>query len=80
MNPQLIVQTPFGEEVIRIEHFKDCRVLICRMLFEVDLIPIRMYDFDAILGMDWLMRHNAQVDCPTKTVVLKKPGMSQVIF
>jgi hypothetical protein len=32
----------------------------------VDLMPLELYDFDLILGMDWLSKHKAQVDCFTK--------------
>ena len=31
-----------------------------------------MCDFDVILGMDWLSKHNAVINCFSKTVNLKK--------
>ena len=39
-----------------------------------------MYDFDLILGMDWLSRHKAQVDCFTKTMVIQGVGKKMVVF
>ena len=33
---------------------------------EVDLVQINMSDLDVILGMDWLARHFAQIDCRKK--------------
>ena len=39
--------------------------------FSVDLIALPFHKFDLILGMDWLSKHGAIVDCDKKTVVLK---------
>jgi hypothetical protein len=41
-------------------------------------IPID--DYDIILGMDWLSRHYAQVDCKQKTVHFCKPGEDTLTF
>ena len=37
------------------------------------------FEFDLILGMDWLSKHKAIVDCDMKIVVLKCPDLSEVI-
>ena len=34
-----------------------------------DLIAIRLHDFDVILGMDFLGRHNAKIDCRKRNVM-----------
>ena len=39
-----------------------------------------MCDFDVILGMDWLAKHNAIVDCFSKTVVFRKSGDLEFCF
>ena len=39
--------------------------------FLVDLISLPFHEFDLILGMDWLSKHRAIIDCDKKTVVLK---------
>ena len=36
------------------------------------------FEFDLILGMDWLSKHKAIVDCDKKIVVLKCPDLSEV--
>nr|GEX52433.1 reverse transcriptase [Tanacetum cinerariifolium] len=41
-----------------------------------NLFPLDMYDFDIILGMDWLIYHRATIVCHTKSVIfgdLDKP-------
>ena len=50
------------------------------MALKLNLIPLEMYDFDVILGMDWLSTHRALVDCFTKKVVFQKPGFSKLEF
>ena len=37
-------------------------------------------DFDVILGMDWLSRHHATVDCYRKEVRFCRPGQTEVMF
>ena len=37
------------------------------------------FEFDLILGMVWLSKHKAIVDCDKKIVVLKCPDLSEVI-
>nr|GEV66146.1 retrotransposon protein, putative, Ty3-gypsy subclass [Tanacetum cinerariifolium] len=34
-----------------------------------NLFPLDMYDFDIILGMDWLINHRATIVCHTKSVI-----------
>ena len=46
--------------------------------FFVDLIALPFHEFDLILGMDWLSKHRAIVDCDKKTVLLKCSDMSEV--
>ena len=46
--------------------------------FSVDLITLPFHEFDLILGMDWLSKHWAMVDCDKKTVVLKCSDLSKV--
>ena len=43
----------------------------------MDLITLPFYEYDLILGMDWLSKHQAIVDCDKKYVVLKCPNQSK---
>ena len=45
-----------------------------------DLIELSFKEFDVILGMDWLSRHQEIVDCRMKRVTLKTPNDDEVIF
>ncbi|XP_070011111.1 uncharacterized protein [Nicotiana sylvestris] len=37
-----------------------------------------MVDFDNVLGMDWLSRHYAILDCHVKTMTLAMPGVPHI--
>ncbi|GJR96413.1 putative nucleotidyltransferase, ribonuclease H [Tanacetum coccineum] len=49
-------------------------MLTARLRFDdrirpANLLPIHMFDFDVILGMDWLASHRATIDCYARTVI-----------
>ncbi len=37
----------------------------------VDLIILNLYDYDVILGMDFLSKYNATIECRYRRVVFK---------
>ena len=39
-----------------------------------------MYDFNVILGMDWLSTHQASMDCFTKMIIFRKPRLPKLEF
>ncbi|GJV88163.1 putative reverse transcriptase domain-containing protein [Tanacetum coccineum] len=48
---------PKGPNVVTVNH-----------IFEIDLMPIELGTFDIIIGMDWLVKHNAVIICGEKVV------------
>ena len=58
----------------------NCEIEISCSKFCVDLIPFKLGEFDVILGMDWLSKHDAQIDCRNKKVMVKTPDESIVTF
>ena len=69
---KLVVTTPLGKQILRNLIFKGCEILIDGAVLKVNLISLEMYDFDVILGIDWLSTHQASMDCFTKKVVFRK--------
>ena len=59
--------------------YKNCPLTVHDREFSVDLIDFPFHEFDLILGMDWLSKHQAIVDCDKKTVVLKYSNLSEVM-
>ena len=57
------VSLPAGDPLFTDRVVRDGRVLIKGQEFLVDLITLDIRDFDVVLGMDWLSRHRATLDC-----------------
>ncbi|KAL8089701.1 hypothetical protein AgCh_039255 [Apium graveolens] len=58
----------------------NCEVEISGSKFCVDLILYKLGEFNVILGMDWLSRHDAQIDYRNKKVMVKTPDERIVTF
>ena len=80
LDSPIVVSTLVGG-TLRIDVvYPDCRVMVQEHELSVDLLPLEMCDFDVILGMDWLAKHNAIIDCFSKTVVFRKSGDLEFCF
>jgi hypothetical protein len=44
------------------------------------LIPLELHDFDIILGMDWVSKYKALIDCYAKTVTFQIPEGRRMVF
>ncbi|KAI0497296.1 hypothetical protein KFK09_020519 [Dendrobium nobile] len=53
---------------------------ICDKSLEADLIVLPLFEFDAILGMDWLSFHFVTIDCNKKEVKFCMPGEEKFKF
>nr|XP_043611613.1 uncharacterized protein LOC122583254 [Erigeron canadensis] len=53
------------------EVYRGCEIKISLELFQANLIPFPMGEFDIILGMDWLSSCSAKIACDEKAVYLK---------
>ncbi|GJX49715.1 putative reverse transcriptase domain-containing protein [Tanacetum coccineum] len=47
---------------------KGCTLNLVNHVFEIDLMPIELGIFDVIIGMDWLVKHDAMIVCGEKVV------------
>ena len=74
------VSLPAGDPLLADRVVRDSRVLIEGQEFPGDLVALDMRDFDVVLGMDWLSRHRATIDCYKKEVKLNRPGKLEVKF
>ena len=70
----MVVSLPIGDSLITNRVYRGSKVTIESHEFEVDLIVLDIHDFDIILGMDWLAKHRATVDCYRKEVQFSQPG------
>ena len=60
--------------------YRDCPIRIREYKFSGDLIELSFREFDVILGMDWLSRHQVVVDYRMKRVTLRTPSGEEVTF
>lgn len=66
--------------MVSYQQYRDCELEFEGQTFPATLIPIQMYDFDVILGMDWLAKYHANIDCQLKQVTVKSAKMEEVMF
>ena len=71
---------PNGDTMISERIVPGSRLVIQNKDFPADLIVLGIHDFDIILGMNWLSRHRATLDCYKKEVRLVRPEEPGMIF
>ena len=76
----MLVFTPIGKSFLATRVVKDDNIVIGGRDLHVDLILLKLHDFDIILGMDWLATHNALVDCFSKKVTFHILGQPKFSF
>ncbi|XP_071688749.1 uncharacterized protein [Rutidosis leptorrhynchoides] len=60
--------------------FQNCRLEFNDCMFFANLFPMTMHDFDIILGMDWLSRHHANIDCYSKRILFGNHSIPDCVF
>ena len=73
------VSTPVGESVVVEKVYRSSLVTFVGSNTYVDLIILKMVDFDVILGMTWLSPNFAILNCNAKTVTLAKLGTDPLV-
>ncbi|XP_073049027.1 uncharacterized protein [Primulina eburnea] len=77
---EVVSATPTSRAIETDEIYRDCEISINNQTFSAEFIQLIMVDFDIILGMDWLERNNAVVDCKGKEVKLRTQNQEEVVF
>ena len=80
LKSKLIEITPLGERIVRTYVFNGCEVVVEGIVLKANLIPLKMSDFNVILGMDWLLNHRASMNCFTKKIRFEKPRYPEFKF
>ena len=76
----MVVSVPNGDIMISERIVPGSRLVIQNKDIPTDLIVLGIHDFDIVLGMDWLSKHRATLDCYKKEVGLVRPEELGVIF
>ena len=70
LSPPLCVDTPLGDGTVLSRICRACEVRVADHPLVWDLIMLDMTTFDVILGMDWLRRYRANIDCYRRRVTV----------
>ncbi|XP_028100871.1 uncharacterized protein LOC114300186 [Camellia sinensis] len=76
----LCVSSHSGESMVCASIYFACEILIRDVWVDANLLPLDMAYFDIILGMDWLSKYYATIDCVSKQVMFQLPGQSEFVF
>ncbi|KAL3729742.1 hypothetical protein ACJRO7_026822, partial [Eucalyptus globulus] len=79
LSPELLesvvsISTPLKDKVLVALGCSGCKLVIGERVGEIDLIVLAMYDFDVIIGMDWLTKQRAKMDCYRKLIQFNPLG------
>ncbi|XP_060960989.1 uncharacterized protein LOC133031495 [Cannabis sativa] len=77
---KFMTKLPSGEVMISSRGVRDAPIRIADKELSGDLIELEMRDYDLILGMDWLSRHGATIDCRKRTVTFTPESREAFIF
>ncbi|XP_073270998.1 uncharacterized protein [Primulina huaijiensis] len=85
LTPELLVEpfrvaTPTSKTIETHRVHQKYKICINEHIFQAELIQLNMVEFDIILGMDWLSKNHALVDCRMKNVKLRAPNQEEVIY
>ncbi|XP_070043190.1 uncharacterized protein [Nicotiana tomentosiformis] len=69
------VSTPVGDSLVVDSVYRLGLISLSGFETIADLLFLSMVNFDIILGMEWLSRHYAILDCHAKTVTLAISGL-----
>ena len=80
MERGFLIGTPMGNMVETDVVYVNVGINLSGCETEVDLIPLGLHDFDLILGMNWLNKYKALIDCYAKTITFQTPKGERKIF
>ncbi|KAJ0600504.1 putative aspartic peptidase domain superfamily [Helianthus annuus] len=74
LNTKHMVELANGKSLEAIHIVKGCNLVLAGQTFSIDLIPIILGSFDVVIGMDWLLQHQAEIICKEKIVRIPRSG------
>ncbi|XP_075507470.1 uncharacterized protein LOC142544294 [Primulina tabacum] len=83
--PEILVEpfriaTPTSKTIETHKIHRNCIVYINKHTFNAELIQVNMVELDVILGMDWLSKSHAIVDCRRKIIKLRTPSQKEITY
>jgi hypothetical protein len=76
----ICVATTIGDAVNCRKYVEDCPIIIGGKTLPTKLAVFEMLGFDVILGMDWLSKYRASIDCRVKEVIFRPLDVEEFKF
>nr|GFB96096.1 putative reverse transcriptase domain-containing protein [Tanacetum cinerariifolium] len=77
---RIIISTPMKNHTLIDHEYVNCPLPFDDRIHPANLLPIHMFDFDVILGMDWLASHRATIDCYARTVIFGNIRQPEFVY
>ncbi|XP_040990916.1 uncharacterized protein LOC121238139 [Juglans microcarpa x Juglans regia] len=77
---RVVVLIPDGNTVACTRLVKNCPIELEGRALKANLLVFGQMEFDLILGMDWLFKHYAEIDCRKREVVFKPPSENRMSY
>ncbi|XP_042991198.1 uncharacterized protein LOC122318093 [Carya illinoinensis] len=77
---RVVVLIPDGNTVSCTRLVKDCPLELEGRTLKANLLVFGQMEFDLILGMDWLFKHYAKIDCRKREVVFEPPTEDRMSY
>ncbi|GJS94069.1 putative reverse transcriptase domain-containing protein [Tanacetum coccineum] len=77
---RVIISTPMKNHMLIDHEYVNCPLRFDDRVRPANLLPIHMFDFDVILGMDWLASHRATIDCYARTVIFGNVRQPEFVY
>nr|CAD1833851.1 unnamed protein product [Ananas comosus var. bracteatus] len=79
LSVSLQIQTP-GVDLEANRCIMSCYILLGDWAFLANLVLLPLKEFDVVLGMDWLTRHHASIDCEQRMGTFAVPGEEEFVY
>jgi hypothetical protein len=80
LNQNITVLTPARDVVTCRKFIENCPIVIGNRVLSANLAVSQMLGFDIILGMDWLSKYHANIDCRKKEVIFRSLSEEEFKF
>ncbi|XP_074318797.1 uncharacterized protein LOC141655626 [Silene latifolia] len=74
------VSLPSEESILCSKIYKEVSFIVHETNFPANLFEFPLEGFEVILGMDWISKHKASIDCYQKKIALRGPKGTRVSY
>jgi len=71
LRQSITIATPVGDSLICRNVVENCPIIIEGRTLSANLVVFKMLGYDVILGMDWLSKDHANIDCRKKEITFR---------